>query len=192
HEHELNNMILGSVTMDMAYAKAFIDGVDHFGYYWRGKFHLHNNRWVAANHINATVTLTGRPIILCDQTYATPIGVFRPQNRDAAYILKNTIDTNTRWLTVMTDVTGVLSTNFYRQVPWEVIEWVTENFRVEFEPVILFDGQKINGYQLHVANKMGVNKHKRIPFSRVTELDYEIDYSEIITSLAGYGKGEEV
>src|SRR5699024_7409150 len=77
-------------------------------------------------------------------------------------------------------------------VPWEVIEWVTENFREEFDPVILFDGQKINGYQLHVANKLGVNKHKRIPFSRVTELDYEIDYSEIITSLAGYGKGEEV
>lgn len=192
HEHELNNMILGSVTMDMAYAKAFIDDVDHFGYYWRGNFYLHRIRRVEDSHINETVTVTGRHIFFEDMLYGLPIGDFRPQNRDAAYILKNTIDTNTRWLTVMTDVTGVLSTNFYRQVPWEVIEWVTENFRVEFEPVILFDGQKINGYQLHVANKLGVNKHKRIPFSRVTELDYEIDYSEIITSLAGYGKGEEV
>src|SRR5699024_8472644 len=192
HEHELNNMILGSVTMDMAYAKAFIDDVDHFGYYWRGNFYLHRIRRVEDSHINETVTVTGRHIFFEDMLYGLPIGDFRPQNRDAAYILKNTIDTNTRWLTVMTDVTGVLSTNFYRQVPWEVIEWVTENVRVEFQPVMLFDGQKINGYQLHVANKMGVNKHKRIPFSRVTELDYEIDYSEIITSLAGYGKGEEV
>src|SRR5699024_5894861 len=192
HEHELNNMILGSVTMDMAYAKAFIDDVDHFGYYWRRNFYLHRIRRVEDSHINETVTVTGRHIFFEDMLYGLPIGDFRPQNRDAAYILKNTIDTNTRWLTVMTDVTGVLSTNFSRQVPWVVIEWVTENFRVEFEPVILFDGQKINGYQLHVANKLGVNKHKRIPFSRVTELDYEIDYSEIITSLAGYGKGEEV
>lgn len=192
HEHELNNHIIGSMVMDMAYAKTFIDDVDHFGYYYKGNFYLHRIRRVEDSHISETVTVTGRHIFFEDMLYGLPIDDFRPQNRDAAYILKNTIDTNTRWRTVMTDVTGTLSTNFYRQVPWDVIEWVTENFRVEFEPVILFDGQKINGYQLHVANKLGVNKHKRIPFSRVTELDYEIDYSEIITSLAGYGKGEEV
>src|SRR5699024_12240148 len=108
--------------------------------------------------ITVTVTVTSRHIFFEDMLYGQPSGDIRPQNRDVAYILKNTIDTNTRLLIVMTDVTGVLSTNFYRQVPWEVIEWVTENFRVEFEPVILFDGQKINGYQLHVANKLGVNK----------------------------------
>lgn len=192
HEHELNNHIIGSMVMDMSYAKTFIDDVDHFGYYYKGNFYLHRIRRVEDSHISETVTVTGRHIFFEDMLYGLPIDDFRPQNRDAAYILKNTIDTNTRWRTVMTDVTGTLSTNFYRQVPWDVIEWVTENFRVEFEPVILFDGQKINGYQLHVANKLGVNKHKRIPFSRVTELDYEIDYSEIITSLAGYGKGEEV
>src|SRR5699024_7738938 len=55
HEHELNNMILGSVTMDMAYAKAFIDDVDHFGYYWRGNFYLHRIRRVEDSHINETV-----------------------------------------------------------------------------------------------------------------------------------------
>src|SRR5699024_12272251 len=58
HEHVLNNMILGSVTMDMAYAKAFIDDVDHFGYYWRGNFYLHRIKRVEDSHINETVTVT--------------------------------------------------------------------------------------------------------------------------------------
>src|SRR5699024_11584626 len=87
HEHELNNMILGSVTMDMAYAKTFIDDVDHFGYYWRRKFYLHRTRRVEVSHNNKTVTVTGRHIFFEDMMYTLSIADFWPQNRDAAYNL---------------------------------------------------------------------------------------------------------
>src|SRR5699024_8028282 len=116
----------------------------------------------------------------------------RPQNQDALAVSRQTIDANTRWQTVMTDVTGRLSTNFYWQVPYEVIEFMTENYRIEYLLKILFDGKKINGFQLHLANKIGEDKNIRIPYgSRVLDLKYEEDYSEIITKLVVHGKGEE-
>src|SRR5699024_6671367 len=117
----------------------------------------------------------------------------RPQNQDALTVSRQTIDANTRWQRIMTDVTGRLSTNFYWQVPYEVIEFMTENYRIEYLPKILFDGKKINGFQLHLANKIGEDKNIRIPYgSRVLDLKYEEDYSEIITKLVVHGKGEEV
>src|SRR5699024_3818133 len=111
----------------------------------------------------------------------------RPQNRDAKFMLDQAIGGHTRWNVVMTDVTGTLSTNFYWQMPYEALEWIVEHFRLEYLPVILFDGQKINGYELHV------NKRSRMPCGETDEkLNYVVDYSDIVTQLAPRGKGEEI
>lgn len=194
HEHELNGLIRGDIELDLSYANKFLVlGIDHVGYYYKDEFYLHKIQRVEYDHVNETVLVVLRHVFFEDMIFGKLIQDVRPQNQDALFVLNQTIDANTRWQTVMTDVTGRLSTNFYWQVPYEVIEFVTENYRVEYIPKILFDGQKINGFQLHVANKVGEDKNIRIPFgSRVLDLKYEEDYSEIITKLVGHGKGEEV
>src|SRR5699024_10807848 len=144
-------------------------------------------------HTEELMHVFGRHIFFNDMVFGCIVEDIRQQKRDALYVLTNSIDLYTRWQTVMTDTTGTLSTNFYWQVPYEVIEFVVKNYRVEYVPKILFDGMNINGFQLHVANRIGEDKSIRVPFgSRVLELSYEIDYSEIITRLVVHGKGEEV
>ena len=193
HEHELNGLIRGDIELDLSYSKFLVRGIDYVGYYYKDDFYLHKIQRVEHDHTNEKTKIVLRHIFFDDMLFGKMIRDVRPQNQEAGFILRQTIDTNTRWQTQMIDVTGRLSTNFYWQVPYEVIEWVTENFRVEYVPRILFDGQKINGYQLHVANRIGEDKNIRIPYgSRVLDLKYEVDYSEIITKLVGHGKGEEV
>ena len=194
HEHELNGLIRADVELDLAYANKFlILGIDHVGYYYKDEFYLHKIQRVEYDHVSETATVVLRHIFFEDMIFGKLIQDVRPQNQDALTISRQTIDANTRWQTIMTDVTGRLSTNFYWQVPYEVIEFMTENYRIEYLPKILFDGKKINGFQLHLANKIGEDKNIRIPYgSRVLDLKYEEDYSEIITKLVVHGKGEEV
>lgn len=194
HEHELNGLIRADVELDLSYANKFlILGIDHVGYYYKDEFYLHKIQRVEYDHVNETATVVLRHIFFEDMIFGKLIQDVRPQNQDALTVSRQTIDANTRWQTIMTDVTGRLSTNFYWQVPYEVIEFMTENYRIEYLPKILFDGQKINGFQLHLANKIGEDKNIRIPYgSRVLDLKYEEDYSEIITKLVVHGKGEEV
>ena len=194
HEHELNGLIRADVELDLSYANKFlILGIDHVGYYYKDEFYLHKIQRVEYDHVNETATVVLRHIFFEDMLFGKLIRDVRPQNQDALQVSRQTIDANTRWQTIMTDVTGRLSTNFYWQVPYEVIEFMTENYRIEYLPKILFDGKKINGFQLHLANKIGEDKNIRIPYgSRVLDLKYEEDYSEIITKLVVHGKGEEV
>ena len=194
HEHELNGLIRADVELDLSYANKFlILGIDHVGYYYKDEFYLHKIQRVEYDHVNETATVVLRHIFFEDMIFGKLIQDVRPQNQDALAVSKLTIDANTRWQTIMTDVTGQLSTNFYWQVPYEVIEFMTKNYRIEYLPKILFDGHKINGFQLHLANKIGEDKNIRIPYgSRVLDLKYEEDYSEIITKLVVHGKGEEV
>ena len=194
HEHELNGLIRADVELDLAYANKFlILGIDHVGYYYKDEFYLHKIQRVEYDHVNESATVVLRHIFFEDMIFGKLIQDVRPQNQDALTVSRQTIDANTRWQTIMTDVTGRLSTNFYWQVPYEVIEFMTENYRIEYLPKILFDGQNINGFQLHLANKIGEDKNIRIPYgSRVLDLKYEEDYSEIITKLVVHGKGEEV
>ena len=194
HEHELNGLIRGDIELDLSYANKFlILGIDHVGYYYKDEFYLHKIQRVEYDHVNETATVVLRHIFFEDMIFGKLIRDVRPQNQDALTVSRQTIDANTRWRTIMTDVTGRLSTNFYWQVPYEVIEFMTENYRIEYLPKILFDGKKINGFQLHLANKIGEDKNIRIPYgSRVLDLKYEEDYSEIITKLVVHGKGEEV
>ena len=194
HEHELNGLIRADVELDLSYANKFLVlGIDHVGYYYKDEFYLHKIQRVEYDHVNETATVVLRHIFFEDMIFGKLIQDVRPQNQDALTVSRQTIDANTRWQTIMTDVTGRLSTNFYWQVPYEVIEFMTKNYRIEYLPKILFDGQKINGFQLHLANKIGEDKNIRIPYgSRVLDLKYEEDYSEIITKLVVHGKGEEV
>ena len=194
HEHELNGLIRADVELDLSYANKFlILGIDHVGYYYKDEFYLHKIQRVEYDHVNESAKVVLRHIFFEDMIFGKLIRDVRPQNQDALTVSQQTIDANTRWQTIMTDVTGRLSTNFYWQVPYEVIEFMTENYRIEYLPKILFDGQKINGFQLHLANKIGEDKNIRIPYgSRVLDLKYEEDYSEIITKLVVHGKGEEV
>lgn len=194
HEHELNGLIRADVELDLSYANKFLVlGIDHVGYYYKDEFYLHKIQRVEYDHVNETATVVLRHIFFEDMIFGKLIQDVRPQNQDALTVSRQTIDANTRWQTIMTDVTGRLSTNFYWQVPYEVIEFMTENYRIEYLPKILFDGQNINGFQLHLANKIGEDKNIRIPYgSRVLDLKYEEDYSEIITKLVVHGKGEEV
>ena len=194
HEHELNGLIRADVELDLSYANKFLVlGIDHVGYYYKDEFYLHKIQRVEYDHVNETATVVLRHIFFEDMIFGKLIQDVRPQNQDALAVSKQTIDANTRWQTIMTDVTGKLSTNFYWQVPYEVIEFMTKNYRIEYLPKILFDGHKINGFQLHLANKIGEDKNIRIPYgSRVLDLKYEEDYSEIITKLVVHGKGEEV
>ena len=194
HEHELNGLIRADVELDLSYANKFLVlGIDHVGYYYKDEFYLHKIQRVEYDHVNETATVVLRHIFFEDMIFGKLIQDVRPQNQDALTVSRQTIDANTRWQTIMTDATGRLSTNFYWQVPYEVIEFMTKNYRIEYLPKILFDGQKINGFQLHLANKIGEDKNIRIPYgSRVLDLKYEEDYSEIITKLVVHGKGEEV
>ena len=193
HEHELNGLILGTVETDLSYTEAFINDVDYFGYYYKGNYHLHKIKRVEHEHENELVRITGRHIFFEDMLYGDYIRDVRPVNRDALYILNQTISANTRWQTVMTDTSKLHSETYYWVPPMEVLNDLTENVGIEYEPKILFDGQKINGFQLHVANRIGEDTPIRVPFgSRVINLKYEVDYSEIVTALYGHGKGEEV
>src|SRR5699024_1335914 len=116
-----------------------------------------------------------------------------PQNRDAKFMLDQAIGGHTRWNVVMTDVTGTLSTNFYWQMPYEALEWVVEHFRLEYLPVILFDGQKINDYELHVKKLLSENNGISIQWGeRVKKFNYEDDHSDIVTQLAPRGQGDEL
>src|SRR5699024_4357791 len=117
----------------------------------------------------------------------------RPVNRDALYILNQTISANTRWQTVMTDTSKLHSETYYWVPPMEVLNDLTENVGIEYELKIVFDGQKFNGFQLYVPNRIADDTTIRIPFcSRVLYLKYEVDYSEIVTALYVHGNGEEV
>src|SRR5699024_4637387 len=194
HEHELNGLIRADVELDLSYANKFlILGIDHVGYYYKDEFYLHKIQRVEYDHVNESATVVLRHIFFEDMIFGKLIQDVRPQNQDALTVSRQTIDANTRWKTIMTEVTGRYTTNFYWQVPYEVIEFMTENYRIEYLPKILFDGKKINGFHLHLANKIGEDKNIRIPYgSRVLDLKYEEDYSEIITKLVVHGKGEEV
>ena len=193
HEHELNGLILGTVETDLRYTEAFINDVDYFGYYYKDNYYLHKIKRVEHEHENELVRITGRHIFFEDMLYGDYIRDVRPVNRDALYILNQTISANTRWQTVMTDTSKLHSETYYWVPPMEVLNDLTENVGIEYEPKILFDGQKINGFQLHVANRIGEDTPIRVPFgSRVLNLKYEVDYSEIVTALYGHGKGEEV
>src|SRR5699024_10279273 len=117
----------------------------------------------------------------------------RPQNRNAQDILNSTIAMNSRWRPQLVDTTGTLSTNFYWQPMFDVIEFVNKEFRLDFYPKVLFDGQKINGFDIEFAKQIGNEIAIRIPFGyRTLELTHEVDYSEIVTKLVVHGKGEEV
>ena len=194
HEHELNGLIRADVELDLSYTNKFLVlGIDHVGYYYKDEFYLHKIQRVEYDHENESAKVVLRHIFFEDMIFGKLIQDVRPKNQDALAVSKQTIDANTRWQTIMTDVTGKLSTSFYWQVPYEVIEFMTKNYRIEYLPKILFDGQKINGFQLHLANKIGEDKNIRIPYgSRILDLKYEEDYSEIITKLVVHGKGEEV
>lgn len=194
HHEELNGLIHGNVELDLSYANKFlILGIDHVGYYYKSEFYLHKIQRVEYDHVNESVKVVFRHIFFEDMLFGPIIKDVRPKNQDAVTILRQTIEANTRWQIVMTDVTGTLSTNFYWQVPYEVIEFVNKNFRVDMFPKILFDGKNINGFQLHVKNASSSEVKQRIPFgSRVLDLKYEEDFSEIVTKLVGHGKGEEV
>lgn len=194
HYEELNGLIHGNVELDLSYANKFlILGIDHVGYYYKNEFYLHKIQRVEYDHVNESVKVVFRHIFFEDMLFGPIVKDVRPKNQDAVTILRQTIETNTRWQIVMTDVTGTLSTNFYWQVPYEVIEFVNKNFRVDMFPKILFDGKNINGFQLHVKNASSSEVKQRIPFgSRVLDLKYEEDFSEIVTKLVGHGKGEEV
>lgn len=194
HEDEMNNLKMMTLEMDLAYAKSFLnDDIDHFGYYVKDKFHVDKIRRVEESHDGETVTIIGHHIFFSDMIYGRLVEDVRPENRDAAFILNQTIGANTRWHPVITDTTGILSTNFYWTTPMEVVEFVVENFRLEFEPEILFDGQKVNGLNVHFKKRLGEDKPKRVVFGPNTpSLQYDVDYSEIVTKLAVHGKGEEV
>ena len=194
HEHELNGLIRTDIELDLEYTKEFIDnGIDFVGYYYEDNFYLHSIETKEENHHEDIYILSGRHIFFNDMLYGKYIRDVRPQNQQANQMLYSTIDKNTRWQTNVQDVTGQLSTNFYWQPPMEVVDYVVENFRLDYLPVISFDGQKINNYELRFAKKIGNPEAKRINFdSRVLELLYELDYSEIVTKLAVHGKGEEV
>src|SRR5699024_6588928 len=155
HEHELNGLILGTVETDLDYTEAFINDVDYFGYYYKDNYYLHKIKRVEHEHENELVRITGRHIFFEDMLYGDYIRDVRPVNQDALYILNQTISVNTRWQTVMTDTSNRYTTNYYWVPPMEVLNDLTENVGIEYEPKILFDGQNINGFQLHVANRIG-------------------------------------
>ena len=193
HEHELNGYIIADALLPLDYVKKFIDKVEYFGYYYRGTFYLHKIQSTEDIHQDDVCLITGRHIFFDDMLYGKLIEDVRPQNRNAQDILNSTIATNSRWRPQLVDTTGTLSTNFYWQPMFDVIEFVNKEFRLDFLPKVLFDGQKINGFDIEFAEKIGNDTAIRIPFGyRTLELTHEIDYSEIVTKLVVHGKGEEV
>lgn len=193
HEHELNGYIIADVLLPLDYVKKFIDKVEYFGYYYRGTFYLHKIQSTEDLHQDDVCLISGRHIFFDDMLYGKLIEDVRPQNRNALDILNSTIAMNSRWRPQLVDTTGTLSTNFYWQPMFDVIEFVNKEFRLDFLPKVLFDGQKINGFDIEFAEKIGNDTAIRIPFGyRTLELTHEIDYSEIVTKLVVHGKGEEV
>ncbi|HJG38325.1 MAG TPA: phage tail protein, partial [Staphylococcus saprophyticus] len=193
HEHELNGYIIADVLLPLDYVKKFIDKVEYFGYYYRGTFYLHKIQSTEDLHQDDVCLISGRHIFFDDMLYGKLIEDVRPQNRNAQDILNSTIAMNSRWRPQLVDTTGTLSTNFYWQPMFDVIEFVNKEFRLDFLPKVLFDGQKINGFDIEFAEKIGNDTAIRIPFGyRTLELTHEIDYSEIVTKLVVHGKGEEV
>ena len=193
HEHELNGYIIADVLLPLDYVKKFIDKVEYFGYYYRGTFYLHKIQSTEDLHQDDVCLISGRHIFFDDMLYGKLIEDVRPQNRNAQDILNSTIAMNSRWRPQLVDTTGTLSTNFYWQPMFDVIEFVNKEFRLDFLPKVLFDGQKINGFDIEFAKQIGNETAIRIPFGyRTLELTHEIDYSEIVTKLVVHGKGEEV
>ena len=193
HEHELNGYIIADALLPLDYVKKFIDKVEYFGYYYRGTFYLHKIQSTEDLHQDDVCLISGRHIFFDDMLYGKLIEDVRPQNRNALDILNSTITANSRWRPQLVDTTGTLSTNFYWQPMFDVIEFVNKEFRLDFLPKVLFDGQKINGFDIEFAEKIGNDTAIRIPFGyRTLELTHEIDYSEIVTKLVVHGKGEEV
>lgn len=193
HEHEMNGLILCNIELGLSYAKKFIDGAEYAGYYYKDVYYLHRIKRVEEIHEEEKLIIAGRHIFFDDMLAYNIIKDFRPQNRDAGYVLSQTIGTHTRWQVVSVDTTKHRSETFYYETPMEVLNKVVEGWQIEYKPEILFDGQRINGFQLHVSERIGKGTHKRIPFGdRVLNLKYEMDYSEISTAVIGRGKGEEV
>src|SRR5699024_5348258 len=148
---------------------SFIDDVDFFGYYYKDVFYLHKITRQETEHEAEVMVLAGRHIFFEDMLYSEVIKDIRPQNRDAKFMLDQAIGRHTRWNLVMTYVTGTLSTNFYCQMPYDALEWIFEHFKLEYLTVILFDGQKINGYESHVNKRLCENKGIRIPWGARVE-----------------------
>jgi phage minor structural protein len=193
HEHELNGYIIADMLLPLDYVKKFIDKVEYFGYYYRGTFYLHKIQSTEDLHQDDVCLISGRHIFFDDMLYGKLIEDVRPQNRNAQDILNSTIAMNSRWRPQLVDTTGTLSTNFYWQPMFDVIEFVNKEFRLDFLPKVLFDGQKINGFDIEFAEQIGNDTAIRIPFGyRTLELTHEVDYSEIVTKLVVHGKGEEV
>ena len=143
HEHELNGYIIADVLLPLDYVKKFIDKVEYFGYYYRGTFYLHKIQSTEDLHQDDVCLISGRHIFFDDMLYGKLIEDVRPQNRNAQDILNSTIAMNSRWRPQLVDTTGTLSTNFYWQPMFDVIEFVNKEFRLDFLPKVLFDGQKI-------------------------------------------------
>ena len=153
HEHELNGYIIADVLLPLDYVKKFIDKVEYFGYYYRGTFYLHKIQSTEDLHQDDVCLISGRHIFFDDMLYGKLIEDVRPQNRDALDILNSTIAMNSRWRPQLVDTTGTLSTNFYWQPMFDVIEFVNKEFRLDFLPKVLFDGQKINGFDIELDRK---------------------------------------
>lgn len=193
HQQVKNGMILAQLEFDIDYAFMFIDKVEYFGYYYNETFYLHRIKTVEPDFAENIMTVAGNHIFFDDMIGYNYIRDKRPVNRDANYVLQDTIGEVTRWEIVMTDATASLSSSFYYLTPMEALEQIVKDYQVEYEPKILFDGKKINGYQLHVANKLGNKDAKRVRFGdKVLQLKYDIDYSDISTAIIGRGKGEEI
>lgn len=193
HQQVKNGMILAQLEFDIDYAFMFIDKVEYFGYYYNETFYLHRIKTVEPDFAANIMTVAGNHIFFDDMIGYNYIKDKRPVNRDANFVLNDTIGEVTRWDIVMTDVTEPLSSSFYYLTPMEALEQIVKDYQVEYEPRILFDGKKINAYQLHVANKLGNKDAKRVRFGdKVLQLKYDIDYSDISTAIIGRGKGEEV
>ena len=193
HQQVKNGMILAQLEFDIDYAFMFIDKVEYFGYFYNEVFYLHRIKTVEPDFVDNIMTVAGNHIFFDDMIGYNYIKDVRPFNRDANYVLQDTIGAVTRWEIVMTDATASLSSSFYYLTPMEALEQIVKDYQVEYEPRILFDGKKINGYQLHVANKLGNQDAKRVRFGdKVLQLKYDIDYSDISTAVIGRGKGEEV
>src|SRR5699024_10637119 len=157
--------IRGDIELDLSYANMFLVlGIDHVGYYYKDEVYLHKIQRVEYDHANETATVVLRHIFFEDIIFGKLIQDVILENQDALTLCRKTIDVNTRWQTIRTDVMVRLCINYYWQVQYEVIEFMTENYRIEYLAKILFDGQNINGFQLHLANKIGEDKNIRIPY----------------------------
>ena len=193
HEHELNGVILSAIALDLSYARVFKDDVEYFGYYYKNNFYIHKIRRVEEEHNNETLIFIGRHIFFDELMTGELVQDVRPVERDAVYTANATIGNTTRWKPFGNSTTKHLSSNFYWELPIEVLNTIVEQFQVEYLPIIEFDGKKITDTKLRIDERIGKDSGIRIPYgSRVLSLKYDIDYEQIITKLFVQGRGEEV